>query len=34
MAWKEYVREDDCNLLPLAKKYKDAYLSLAEEVDE
>ena len=34
MAWKEFVCEDDRNLLPLAKKYKDAYLSIAEDVDE
>ncbi len=34
MAWKEYVCEEDRNLLPLAKGYKDAYLALAEAVDE
>ena len=34
MVWKEYVREDDQNLMPLAKSYKDAYLNIAEEVDE
>ena len=34
MAWKEYVCTDDGNLLPLAKTYKDAYLAIAEEVDE
>ena len=33
MAWKEYVCEDDNNLLPLAKKYKDAYLNIAEVID-
>lgn len=34
MAWKEYVCEDDSKLAPLAKSYKDAYLAIAEEVDE
>jgi len=34
MAWKEYVCEDDSKLASLAKSYKDAYLALAEEVDE
>ena len=34
MQWKEYVCEDNGNLLPLAKKYKDAYLAIAGEVDE
>ena len=34
MAWKEYVCEDDSKLAPLAKSYKDAYLTIAEEVDE
>ncbi len=34
MVWKEYVRENDCNLAPLAKAYKMAYLAIAEEVDE
>ena len=34
MAWKEYVCEDDSKLAPLAKSYKDAYLSIAEQVDE
>ena len=34
MAWKEYVCEDDSKLAPLAKSYKDAYLAIAEVVDE
>ena len=34
VAWKEYVCEDDRNLLALAKSYKDAYLTIAEVVDE
>jgi hypothetical protein len=34
MSWTEYVCEDDGKLAPLAKSYKDAYLAIAEEVDE
>jgi len=32
MSWKHYVLEDDTNLVPRSKKFKEAYLALAEEV--